>query len=68
MCVDYTNLNKACPKHTFPLPCIYQIVDSTSECDLLCFFDCYSRYHQIILKEQTTDLRRSLAKIVIIGN
>ena len=30
MCVDYTGLNKACPKDHFPLPRIEQIVDSTS--------------------------------------
>ena len=30
MCVDYTGLNKACPKDPFPLPCIDQIVNSTS--------------------------------------
>ena len=31
MCVDFTNLNKACPQDTFPLPRIDQIVDSTAE-------------------------------------
>jgi hypothetical protein len=36
MCVDYTSLNKACPKNHFPLPRIDQIMDSTSGCDLLC--------------------------------
>jgi len=30
MCVDYTGLNKACPKDPFDLPCIDQVVDSTS--------------------------------------
>jgi hypothetical protein len=30
MCVDYTGLNKACPKVPYPLPCIDQIVDSTA--------------------------------------
>ena len=30
MCVDYTGLNKACPKDHFPLPRLDQIVDSTS--------------------------------------
>jgi hypothetical protein len=29
MCVDYINLNKACPKNPFPLPCFDQVVDST---------------------------------------
>jgi len=30
MCVDYTSLNKACPKDPFPFPRIDQIIDSTS--------------------------------------
>jgi hypothetical protein len=47
MCVDYTSLNKACPKVPFPLPRIDQIVDSTARCELLCFLDAYSGYHQI---------------------
>ena len=51
MCVDYTGLNKACPKDLFPLPCIDQIVDSTSGCETLCFLDAYSSYHQITMKE-----------------
>ena len=51
MCVDYTGLNKACPKDPFPLPRIDQIVDSTSVCETLCFLDAYSGYHQIAMKE-----------------
>ena len=47
MCVDFTNLNKACPQDPFPLPRIDQIIDSTAECDLLCFLDAFSGYHQI---------------------
>src|SRR3954470_5142765 len=47
MCVDFTNLNKACPQDPFPLLRIDQIVDSTAECDLLCFLDAFSGYHQI---------------------
>ena len=41
MCVDYTGLNKACPKDPFPLSCMDQIVDSTSGCETLCFLDTY---------------------------
>jgi hypothetical protein len=52
MCVDYTDLNKHCPKDHFGLPCINQIVDSTVRCVLLCFLDCYSGYHRIALKEE----------------
>ena len=37
VCVDYTDLNKACPKDPFPLPRIDQIVDSTAGCDLFAF-------------------------------
>ena len=51
MCVDYIGLNKACPKDHFPLPCIDQIVDSTSGCEILSFLDAYSGYHQIAMKE-----------------
>ena len=51
ICVDYTGLNKACPKDPFPLPRIDQIVDSTSGCKTLCFFDAYSGYHKIAMKE-----------------
>jgi hypothetical protein len=39
MCIDYTSLNKACPKDPYSLPHIDQIVDSTSGCDLLSFLD-----------------------------
>jgi hypothetical protein len=51
MCVDYTSLNKAYPKVPFPLPRIDQIINSTAGCELLCFLDAYSRYHQIKMKE-----------------
>jgi hypothetical protein len=51
VCVDYTGLNKAWPKHPFPLPRIDQIVDSTSGCEALSFLDAYSSYHQITMKE-----------------
>jgi hypothetical protein len=49
MCVDYTSLNKACPKDPFPLPRIDQVIDSTAGCETLCFLDVYSRYHQIVM-------------------
>jgi len=51
MCVDYTSLNKACPKDPFYLPRIDQIIDSTSGCEILSFLDAYSGYHQIAMKE-----------------
>jgi hypothetical protein len=49
-CVDYTDLNKHCPKDPFGLPCIDHIVDSMAGLALLSFLDCYSGYHQIALR------------------
>ncbi|KAK0601168.1 hypothetical protein LWI29_021826 [Acer saccharum] len=47
MCVDFTDLNKACPKDSFPLPRIDQLVDATAGHETLSFMDAYSRYNQI---------------------
>jgi hypothetical protein len=47
MCIDYTDLNKACPSDPFALPRIDQIIDATVGCERLCFLDAYSGYHQI---------------------
>ena len=58
--IDYSDLNKACPKDPYPLPHIDQIMDSTAGCDLLCFLDAFSGYHQIKMakedEEKTTFL------------
>ena len=51
MCIDYTGLNKACPKDPFALPRIDQVIDATAGSELLCFLDAYSGYHQIRMKE-----------------
>ena len=52
MCIDYTSLNKACPRDPYPLPRIDQIVDSTSGCGLLSFLDAYSGFHQIHMSRE----------------
>ena len=49
MCVDFTDLNKACPKDSFPLPRIDQLMDSIA---LLTFMDTFSRYNQIKMAEE----------------
>ena len=51
MCIDYTGVNKCCPKDPFALPRIDQVVDSTADSQLLCFLDAYSGYHQIKMRE-----------------
>ena len=56
MCVDFTSLNKHCPKDHFPLPQIDQIVDSTSGCRRLSFLDAYSGYQQIRMKVEDEEL------------
>ena len=43
--MDFTDLNKACPKDSFPLPRIDQLVDSIAEHKLLTFMDTFSRYN-----------------------
>jgi hypothetical protein len=49
MCIDYTSLNKACPKDKYSLPRICQIMDSLATSEILSFLDAYSGYHRINL-------------------
>ncbi|KAL0414908.1 UNVERIFIED_CONTAM: Retrovirus-related Pol polyprotein from transposon [Sesamum radiatum] len=49
MCIDFRDLNKACPKDFYPLPRIDQLLDSTSGCELLSMMDASQGYHQIML-------------------
>ena len=51
MCVDFTNLNKACPKDSYPFPRVDVLVDSTSKHQLLSFMDAFSGYNQIRMHE-----------------
>jgi hypothetical protein len=52
MCIDFTSLNKACPKDNFPLPRIDKIVDCATDCEVMSLLDCFSGYHQIHMKEE----------------
>ena len=47
VCVDYTGLNEAYPKDSFPFPPIDQIVDVVVEHGILSFLDAFSGYHQV---------------------
>jgi hypothetical protein len=47
MCIDFMDLNKACPKDEFPLPRIHTLVDVTATLEFMSLLDCYSGYHQI---------------------
>ena len=52
MCVDFTNLNRACPKDSYPLPRIDTLVNSTTRHELLSFMDAFSGYNQIKMSEE----------------
>ncbi|KAI3759391.1 hypothetical protein L6452_07168 [Arctium lappa] len=58
VCIDFTDLNKACPKDHFPLPHIDAMVDATAGYEMLTFMDAYSGYNQILMhckyQEKTT--------------
>jgi hypothetical protein len=58
MCIDFTDLNKACPIDPFSIPRIDQLVDSTSGFAYISFMDVFSRYNQIMThpdnEEKTT--------------
>jgi hypothetical protein len=55
VCVDYTSLNKYCPKDPFPLPHIDRIIDSIAGCARLSFLDAYLGYNQIKLKKEVKE-------------
>ena len=58
VCVDFTDLNKACPKDPFPMPKIDQLVDAIVGHPRMSFLDTFQGYHQIPLalddQEKTT--------------
>ncbi|XP_013651109.1 uncharacterized protein LOC106355765 [Brassica napus] len=49
ICVDFTDLSKACPKDSYPLPHIDRLVESTASSELLTFMDAFSGYNQILM-------------------
>lgn len=52
MCVDFTDLNKACPKDSYPLPCIDQLVYGSWSHQMLSFLDAFLGYNQIKMKKE----------------
>jgi hypothetical protein len=51
MCIDFIDLNKAYPNDEFPLPRIDSLVDEVATSELMSLLDCYSGYHQILMKK-----------------
>ncbi|KAM2029857.1 hypothetical protein ACFXTI_041147 [Malus domestica] len=62
VCVNYTNLNKACLKDPYPLPRIDLLVDSTSGNQLLSFINAYSGYNQIAMYESDKEYTAFMIK------
>ncbi|GJV34124.1 reverse transcriptase domain-containing protein [Tanacetum coccineum] len=52
MCVDFTDLNKACPQDCYPLPEIDWKIESLCDYPFKCFLDAYKGYHQIQMAEE----------------
>jgi hypothetical protein len=67
MCIDFTELNKACPKDPYPLPRIDIVIDQATGCEMLNLLDYFSGYHQVWMRREdeaktgfTTPLRSFL--------
>ena len=65
VCVDFTDLNKICPKDPFPMPKIDQLVDATIGHPRMSFLDAFQGYHQIPL---TLDNQEKTAFVTLIEN
>ena len=62
LCIDFTDINKACPKDSFPLPRIDLIVDATTGHELLSFMDAFFSYNQISMNHDASGVRPAQAK------
>ena len=65
VCVDFTDLNKTCPKDPFPMPRIDQLVDATVGHPRMRFLDVFQGYHQILL---ALDDQEKITFVTPIGN
>ena len=65
MCVDFTDLNKACPKDPFPIPKIDQLVDAIVGHPRMSFLDAFQGYYQI---PQASDDQEKTAFVTPVGN
>ena len=63
--MDFTDLNKSCPKNSFPMPRIDQLMDATMGYPRMSFLDAFQAYHQISL---ALDDQERTAFVTPIGN
>jgi hypothetical protein len=59
MCVDFTELNKACKKDDFPLERVDKIVDDAANSEMLSLLDMFSGYHQIKVRKEDEEKKAS---------
>lgn len=62
MCTDYTDLNKACPKDTYPLPSIDRLEDGAAGHQILSFLDAFSRYNHIPMHDRDVEKTTFITK------
>uniref|UniRef100_A0A803P4I1 Reverse transcriptase domain-containing protein n=1 Tax=Cannabis sativa TaxID=3483 RepID=A0A803P4I1_CANSA len=55
VCINFTDLNKACPKDSFSLPHINMIIGATAGHELMSFMDAFSGYNQILMHPPDQD-------------
>ncbi|GKB16649.1 reverse transcriptase domain-containing protein [Tanacetum coccineum] len=55
MCIDFKNINSACPKDYYPLPEIDSKIEAVMGFPLKCFLDAYKGYHQVQMAEEDED-------------
>lgn len=60
VCIYLTNINKACPKESFPLPHIHRLVEAATENEFLSFIDAFSVYNQILMNLEYQEKTSSL--------
>ncbi len=63
MCINFQNLNDACPKDSYPLLAIDQLVDSTAKYGLLSFLDAFSGYHEILINPEDEEKTAFITEI-----
>jgi ribosomal protein S4E len=67
MCVDFTDLNKACKKDDFPLKRVDKVVDDAANNEMLSLLDMFSGYHQIRVRREDEEKQVSLhlSKLIV---